>query len=96
MAAADPSLSSAPMPLPDSLARLDALHLRRDEPAALEEAHQLAAAALKAAPSDYGTLWRAARVRFTESDQRARSAPSARAWERKRTTCPASHRGQPG
>jgi hypothetical protein len=74
MVAADASLSSAPMPLTEFLARLDALHLRRDEPAAQEEAHRLAEAALKAAPTDYGTLWRAARVRFSESDERARSA----------------------
>jgi len=55
--------------LPDLLAHLDALHLRRDQPPALAEARRLAAAALAAAPSDYGVLWRAARVRFTESNQ---------------------------
>lgn len=55
--------------MPESLARLDALHLRRDDPAALGEAHRLAEEALAAAPSDYDFLWRAARVRFTESDQ---------------------------
>lgn len=55
--------------LPDLLARLDSLHLRRDQPPALAEAHRLAAAALAAAPSDYGVLWRAARVRVTESEQ---------------------------
>lgn len=57
----------------DRLARLDLLHAQRDDPAALAEAHRLAAAALAAAPSDYGTLWRAARGRFTESDQPTRS-----------------------
>jgi hypothetical protein len=60
-------------PLAELLARLDSLHLRRDEPTALAEAHRLAAAALAAAPADYGALWRAARVRFTESDQPTRS-----------------------
>lgn len=60
-------------PLPELLARLDSLHLRRDQPPALAESHRLAAAALAAAPSDYGTLWRAARVRFTESDQPSQS-----------------------
>ena len=57
----------------DLVARLDALHPRRDDPAALAEAHRVAAAALAAAPSDYGVLWRAARVRFTESDEPSRS-----------------------
>ena len=60
-------------PLPALLARLDVLHLRRDQQPALAEARRLAAAALAAAPSDYGALWRAARVRFTESDQPGQS-----------------------
>jgi hypothetical protein len=55
------------------VARLDSLHERRDDPAALIEAHDLAAAAVAAAPSDYAVLWRAARVSFTESDQPSRS-----------------------
>ena len=66
--------SGSAQPVPDSLAQLDALHLRRDDPAALDEAHRLAEAALAAAPADYATLWRAARVRFTESDQPTRGA----------------------
>jgi hypothetical protein len=65
--------SAKVLPLSDMLARLDSLHLRRDEAAALTEAHRLAADALAAAPSDYGVLWRVARARFTESDQPARS-----------------------
>jgi tetratricopeptide (TPR) repeat protein len=61
--------ASAPEPtLPELLARLDALHARRDEPAALAEAQRLAAAALALAPRDYGVLWRAARVTFSASD----------------------------
>jgi tetratricopeptide (TPR) repeat protein len=71
---AGPLSSASAPPVPDALARLDSLHLRRDDPAALDEAHLLAAAALAAAPADYATLWRAARLRFTESDQPTRSA----------------------
>ena len=50
------------------VAQLDALHGRRDEPAALAEARRVADAAIAAAPTDYRVLWRAARERFTESD----------------------------
>ncbi|HEY7376487.1 MAG TPA: hypothetical protein VIF57_30290 [Polyangia bacterium] len=57
----------APAPA-DGYARLDALNARRDETAALAEAHRVASAALAAAPGDYGVLWRAARVTFAESD----------------------------
>jgi tetratricopeptide (TPR) repeat protein len=59
---------AAPPPLAETLARLDALHARRDEPAALAEERRLADAALAQAPADYGTLWRAARTLFDESD----------------------------
>jgi tetratricopeptide (TPR) repeat protein len=55
------------------VARLDALHLRRDDKVALVEARRLADGAVAAAPRDYAVLWRAARVRFTESDVPARS-----------------------
>jgi tetratricopeptide (TPR) repeat protein len=54
--------------LPELLARLDALHARRDDPAALAEAQRLCTTALAQAPSDYGVLWRAARATFTASD----------------------------
>ncbi|HVU51711.1 MAG TPA: tetratricopeptide repeat protein [Polyangia bacterium] len=54
-------------------ARLDALHARRDDPAALAEARRLADAGVAAAPGDYAVLWRAARERFTESDLPTRS-----------------------
>jgi len=59
--------------LPQLLARLDALQLRRDQGAALAEAHRLAAEALAVAPSDFGALWRAARVRVAESEQPSQS-----------------------
>lgn len=62
-----------PTPSPELLSRLDALHARRDEPAALTEARRLVDAALAQAPHDYGVLWRAARIVFTESDEPARS-----------------------
>lgn len=55
--------------LDSMIRRLDELHARRDEKAALAEADRLAASALALAPADYGVLWRAARVRFTQSDE---------------------------
>jgi hypothetical protein len=60
-------------PRADVAARLDALHLRRDDRAALVEARRLADDAVAAAPRDYAVLWRAARERFTESDVPGRS-----------------------
>ncbi len=63
--AAGPSLA-------ELTARLDALNARRDDPGALREARALADAALARAPSDYGVLWRAARVLFAESDDKRR------------------------
>jgi hypothetical protein len=60
-------------PNADPVAQLDALHLRRDDRAALIEARRLADSALAAAPHDYAILWRAARERFTESDVPSRS-----------------------
>jgi hypothetical protein len=69
-AAATPTAATS---LPELLVRLDALHVRRDDPAALAEAHRVADAALAQAPNDYAVLWRAARVLFTESDTPARS-----------------------
>jgi len=59
-------------PAADRLARLDQLHVRRDDPQAQREARRLAEAALAAAPGDYAVLWRAARVLFTDSDDPAR------------------------
>jgi hypothetical protein len=66
--AADPGKPAA-----DVAARLDALHLRRDDRAALVEARRLADGAVAAAPREYAILWRAARERFTESDVPSRS-----------------------
>ena len=63
-----PTATTAQVAVARFAAQLDALHERRDDPAALAEARRVAAAALAAAPSDYDVLWRAARVRFTESD----------------------------
>jgi len=71
-AAVTPSSPPAQTPDPAALARLDALHVRRDEPQAQREARRLAETAVQAAPNDYGTLWRAARVLFTDSDDPAR------------------------
>ena len=62
----------APPPIAEVTARLDALHARRDDPAALREARALADGAVARAPSDYGVLWRAARVLFSESDDKRR------------------------
>jgi hypothetical protein len=74
MSTAGPPTTPAAPGLPGMLARLDALHAHRDERAALDEARRLADAALALAPSDYGALWRAARVVFTESDEPTRSS----------------------
>ena len=59
------------------LVRLDGLHERRDQPAALEEARALADAAVATAPRDAELLWRGARVIFTQSEEPAR-APAER------------------
>jgi len=68
-----PVASVASVATPASLpATLDALYARRDDPGALREARRLADEALARAPNDYGTLWRAARVLFTESDDKRR------------------------
>ena len=69
--------STPPASLPhdaEVLARLDQLHGRRDDPQAQREARRLADGAVAAAPNDYATLWRAARVLFTDSDDPSRPA----------------------
>ena len=53
---------------PDLLGRVDALHQRRDDRAALAEERQLLDAAVLRTPSDYAVLWRAARLYFWLSD----------------------------
>lgn len=74
VAAAAAADGGAPASVAEMTARLDALHARRDDPGALREARALADAALARAPSDYGVLWRAARVLFSESDDKRRPA----------------------
>jgi len=54
--------------LSDVLARLDALHERRDDRAALAEAQRQAGVALARSPGDYGVLWRASRATFDASE----------------------------
>jgi hypothetical protein len=70
MAAAD--VVAPPAANTSVLVTLDALHARRDDPGALREARRLADEAVAHAPNDYGTLWRAARVLWTESDDKRR------------------------
>jgi hypothetical protein len=72
-AGAAPAASAGNPSVAEWLARLDELHLRRDDPAARSEAQRVVSAALAAAPADYGVLWRAARARLTESDLPTRS-----------------------
>ena len=73
LAAASTPAVSTELPVAELAARLDALHARRDDPAALAEARRLADGALARAPADYDVLWRAARVTFAESDLPNRS-----------------------
>jgi tetratricopeptide (TPR) repeat protein len=73
MEGAAPPPPVGPPSISTMLAQLDSLHERRDDAAALREAHRLVEAVLLAAPRDYGALWRAARARFTESDVPGRS-----------------------
>jgi hypothetical protein len=68
LAQTSPASAPALPPLSELLARLDALHARRDEPATRVEAHQTANTTLGLAPADYGALWRVARELFDESD----------------------------
>jgi len=60
-------------PLAQILARVDALHKRRDDRAAFGEEQTLVQAALARAPQDYEVLWRAARVDFWLSDDPGQS-----------------------
>lgn len=52
----------------DRVARIDALHPRRHDPAAFREIGQLVELGLVQAPNDYATLWRAARHYFWAGD----------------------------
>jgi tetratricopeptide (TPR) repeat protein len=49
-------------------AQLDALYAKRDDAASAKEAEAAVDAALKASPSDYGVLWRAARAKWWTAD----------------------------
>jgi hypothetical protein len=64
---------AAPAPLSQVLARIDQLHARRDDRAALVEEQTLVQGALARAPQDYGALWRAARYYFWLADDPGQS-----------------------
>jgi hypothetical protein len=57
----------------DPLARIDALHKRRDDRGALTEERQLLDAGVRKAGADYQMLWRAARLYFWLSDDPSQS-----------------------
>jgi hypothetical protein len=68
------------------LAEVDALHPRRDDPAALAQLRARLAEAEKAAPTDYEVLWRLARLHFWLADDPAlkseeKSREGKIAWE---------------
>lgn len=69
-AAALPAAAADPV---DPMARIDALHKRRDDRAALAEERKLVDAAVAHAGNDYETLWRAARLYFWLSDDPSQS-----------------------
>lgn len=71
--AAPPTTAAAPAGPADVLGRVDALHKRRDDRAALAEERQLVDAAVARAGNDYETLWRAARLYFWLSDDPSQS-----------------------
>jgi hypothetical protein len=52
----------------ERIARIDALHYRRDDGGAARELQQLVDEAVAQAPQDYGTLWRASRHYFWLAD----------------------------
>jgi len=75
--AAGPDARPAAPPLPplaQQLARIDQLHLRRDDRVAWSEEQALVQAAVARAPQDFGVLWRAARYYFWLSDDPGQSA----------------------
>jgi hypothetical protein len=59
---------AGPPPLAKVIERVDELHKRRDDRAALAEEQSLLQSAVARAPQDYGVLWRAARLHFWLSD----------------------------
>jgi tetratricopeptide (TPR) repeat protein len=63
-----PAADAARQSLPAMLNAADAAYVRRDAPGALDEIRDWLAEAEKAAPDDYGVLWRQARLYFWLSD----------------------------
>jgi hypothetical protein len=68
-----PPAPAGPPPLSQVLARIDQLHARRDDRAALAEEQTLIQGALSRAPHEYGVLWRAARYYFWLADDPGQS-----------------------
>ena len=71
---AAPASAAGPPPLSQVLARVDALHRRRDDRTAWSEEQGLVEGALARAPQDYGVLWRAARFYFWMADDPGQSS----------------------
>lgn len=77
---------AAPATIPELIARIDELNKRRDDGVALDEQRRLVEQALAQAPSDYGVLWRGARMYFWSSDngalaKGARSDLGKKGWD---------------
>jgi hypothetical protein len=70
---ARPAPPPGPPPVAQLLGRIDQLHTRRDDRAALSEEQALVQSTLARAPHDYGVLWRAARYYFWLSDDPGQS-----------------------
>lgn len=80
------SPAAAPAQVGDLLERVDALWPERDAPGRLEEVRSALEAAQRAAPADFGVLWRQARLLVWESDDQRlarnqRSRLGKKAWE---------------
>jgi tetratricopeptide (TPR) repeat protein len=76
----------SPASLQSLLARVDAEWPRRDQPGRMQEIRAMLEQAEKAAPEDYGLLWRMARLYFWLSDDPAlsndeKSRLGKKAWE---------------
>jgi hypothetical protein len=72
--------AAEPATLAATLARIDELQRRRDDHAAWAEEQRLVQTALARAPSDYGVLWRAARLYFWMSDDPGASKDQRSKW----------------
>jgi hypothetical protein len=75
-----PAAAPAPPALAAQLARIDELHRRRDDRVAWNEEQRLVQATLARAPTDYGTLWRAARFYFWLSDDPGVTSDQRSRW----------------